>query len=375
MKKTKILQVIGGGEFGGAERHLLTLMRLLDRELFSPVLLCLCEGPFAEQCRAEGIETHEIIMRHKLDLATVKPIRQLIESEGIDLVHTHGVRANLVARTASRQAAVPVVTTFHSMLRYDYQSRWEAYTARILTLLTNGKTDCFIAVSRAIKEDLIRMGVPEAKITVIYNGLDQARLSASSPNPDIKEQLQIDPGKRVLAVVGRLHSVKGQSYFLEAAQLLLPRFPDLLFLLIGEGPDRPAIEQKIKDLKLEQNVFMTGFYPRMNDLYPAIDILCMPSLMEGLPFVLLEAMSFGIPVIASRVGGIPEIVRDKINGLLVSSRDSAELARAMSELLSDRELAARLAANGRETVQEFTLTNMARKTEAVYQTALKRNQS
>jgi hypothetical protein len=126
MNKIKVLQVIGGGEFGGAEQHLLTLMRLLDRDRFSPVLICLCEGPFAELCRREGIETHEIFMSHKLDLKVVDPIRTLIRENRIDIVHTHGMRANLAARMAGKKEGIPVITTFHSILRYDYQSAWEA---------------------------------------------------------------------------------------------------------------------------------------------------------------------------------------------------------------------------------------------------------
>ena len=143
MKRLKVLQVIGGGEIGGARGTCLPLCALWTGREVYPELLCLCRGPFA-LCRQEGITTHEAIMRHKLDLTTVAPIRRLIRKQDIDIVHTHGVRANLVARIAGRAEGVPVVTTFHSLLRYDYSSQAEAWVARVLTRLTNNRTDRFM---------------------------------------------------------------------------------------------------------------------------------------------------------------------------------------------------------------------------------------
>jgi glycosyltransferase involved in cell wall biosynthesis len=366
MKKLKVLQVIGGGEIGGAERHLLTLMRLMDRERFTPELLCLCHGPFAGVCREEGITTHEIVMRHKLDLATVAPIRRLIKEQGIDLVHTHGVRANLVARMAGRSENVPVVTTFHSVLQYDYSTSAEAAVARFLTRLTNNRTDRFIAISGAIKEDLVAMGVTPHRIKVIYNGLDVSLLTPGDSPDNVRRNLGISPGQRVVAMVGRLHAVKGHIFLLKAAQQIITQHHDVVFLLVGEGPERRTIEKTIQELGLEDKVIMTGFYPNISDLYPIMDMLCLPSLMEGMGLVLLEAMYFGVPVVATQVGGIPEVIIDGESGLLVDPGNSRALAMAITWLLDDPGLQRQLITGGLRRAQQFTVENMVRHTERVY---------
>ena len=360
------MHVIGGGEIGGAERHLLTLMELLDKEYFTPELLCLCQGPFAASCRARGITTHEVIMRHKLDLGTVEPVRRLIREQNIGLVHTHGARANLVARIAAHQEGVPIVTTFHSVLRYDYQSWWEAFMARVLTRLTNGLTAFFIAVSGAVKEDLMDMGVAADRIRVIYNGLDLSGLVPEIGAVEVRARLQLPPEGRVVATVGRLHPVKGQVYFLEAAASLSASFPDVVFMMAGEGPERPVLEQRIKELGLTERVVLTGFYPHTSDLYPVMDVFCLPSLMEGMPLVVLEAMHFGVPVVAARVGGVPEVVQDGETGLLVPPENSEALAEGIARLLQERELAAELAERARKQVMEFTVESMVRQVEDIY---------
>lgn len=366
MKKLKVLQVIGGGEIGGAERHLLTLMRLMDRERFTPELLCLCRGPFAPQCRQEGITTHEVIMRHKLDLATVAPIRRLIRKQDIDIVHTHGVRANLVARIAGRAEGVPVVTTFHSLLRYDYSSSAEALVARALTRLTNNHTDRFIAVSGAVKEDLTTMGVKPDKVQVIYNGLDVSALVPGDDPDAVRRKLGILPGQRVVAMVGRLHAVKGHVFLLQAARQVVAQYDDVVFLLVGEGTERRLIERTVEELGLNDKVIMTGYYPNVSELYPIMDMLCLPSLMEGMGLVLLEAMYFGVPVVATQVGGIPELIIDGESGLLVAPGNSEALAVAITWLLDDPDLRQRLIVGGQRRAQEFTVEKMVRQTEMVY---------
>lgn len=366
MKRLKVLQVIGGGEIGGAERHLLTLMRLMDRERFNPELLCLCHGPFADLCREEGLTTHEVIMRHKLDLATIAPIRRLIKEHHIDLVHTHGVRANLVARMAGRAENVPVVTTFHSVLRYDYSSSSEALVARCLTRLTNNRTARFIAISGAVKDDLMAMGVAPDKIEVIYNGIDTSLFTPDNTPDRVRGKLGIAPGQRVVAMVGRLHAVKGHVFLLQAARQIVAQHDEVVFLLVGEGPERQVIEKTIRELGLDGKVIMTGFYPNISELYPLMDMLCLPSLMEGMGLVLLEAMHFGVPVVATQVGGIPEVIIDGESGLLVDPGNSQALAVAITWLLDSPDLQRKLITNGRQRAQEFTVESMVRHTERVY---------
>ena len=292
-------------------------------------------------------------MRHKFDLGTIKPIREYLIKHNIDLVHTHGVRANLVARTAAKQAGLPVVTTFHSVLRYDYDSIYKALIAKYLTKATNKYTDRYIAISGAIKEEIKALGVPEELITVIHNGLDTSRYLLTLNPEVIKSQLGLDPELPTVSMIARLHPVKGHQYFLQAARKILDRGIKAQFLIIGEGNYRSQIEKWIKELSLQDKVFIPGYYTPIENIYRVSDLLAVPSLMEGLGLVVLEAMYFKVPVVASNIGGIQEIIRHGENGLLVEPKDVPALADAISTLIQDRELALRLTKAGKKPCSTF----------------------
>jgi len=316
MDKIRVLHVIGGGEVGGAEELVLTLMKLLDREKYEPYLLCLCEGPFAGLAEEQGLKAFVLPMKHKLDISTVTPLRKYIRDNNINIVHTHGVRANLVARIAAKKEIIPVVTTVHSILRYDYDSIIKAVFARYLTMLTNKNTDRFIAISRVIEREIIKMGVSPDRITVVHNGLDISKFAQPREPYKVKEELHLETDKPVVTMVARLHPVKGHEYFLRAARKVIDMGFKVQFLIIGEGIYREKIEQRVKELGLENIVKMPGYYSQVEDIYAVSDILCVPSIMEGLGLVILEAMFFNVPVIASDTGGIPEIIEDGVDGLL-----------------------------------------------------------
>jgi glycosyltransferase involved in cell wall biosynthesis len=343
----------------------LSLLKLLDHK-FSLQLLCLCEGPFASYAAESGFDSFTIPMKHRLDITTIKPIRQFIKQQDISIVHTHGVRANLVARLAAKQEGKPVVTTVHSVLDYDYDSRLKANFARIITRLTNNKTDCFIAISGAIKNDLLKMGIPENKIELIYNGLDPGKFNTNHNLQALRERLGIKPDRLVISMIARLHPVKGQEYFLQAARIIKESGIPAQYLLVGEGISRDKLEAMVDQLELRSDVIMPGYYSAVEDIYALSDIICLPSLMEGLGLVVLEAMYFKVPVIASNVGGIPEIIKDGVNGLLVKPRDSQALASAVIRVISDQKLRNQLIIEGQKKVSEFSPENMANRVENIY---------
>lgn len=367
MKKHKVLHVIGGGEIGGAEELVLTLLKLLDRNKYEAYLICLCEGPFEAVAAQQGLKTSTIPMKHRVDLSPVQPLRKYIQEQDISIVHTHGVRANLVARIAACRESRPIVTSVHSVLRYDYDTAAKALFARVLTRLTNLKTDRFIAISRAIEEDILGMGVNPDRITLIHNGLDISKFGLPADGEQLKNNLGLNPDLPIVSVVARLHPVKGHEYFLQAARILLDRGIKAQFLLVGDGIYRDRLEKMRTDLKLDQDVFMPGYYSPIEDIYGISDLVCLPSLMEGLGMVILEAMHFNVPVVASRVGGVPEIITDGVNGLLVEPRDPEGLAAAMAKVFSDPELRGRLCTQGQKTVGVFSMESMIRKEEKIYE--------
>lgn len=370
MERKRIVHIIGGGEIGGAERLVLTLMQLLDKTRYEVQLICLCPGPFAELAAEKGFKVTTLAMKHRLDITMIKPIRQYLAENHIDLVHTHGVRANLVGRPAAKKEGLPVVTTVHSVLDYDYDHVLKAYVARLVTRLGNKYTDQFIAISKAIAQELVDLKVPENKINIIYNGLDTSKLISTRPPEELSSSWGLNPNCPVISMIARLHPVKGHEYFLRAARLVIDSGIEARFLIIGEGISRHDIEIQVKQLGLEDYVVMPGYYSQVADIYAISSILCVPSLMEGLGLVVLEAMYCGVPVIASRVGGIPEIISNGVDGILIEPGDFKALAEAITSLYKDANQREFLVQNGLNKVKHFTIEYMGEQVDDLYQSLL-----
>ncbi|MFZ5634581.1 MAG: glycosyltransferase [Bacillota bacterium] len=369
MKRLRVLHVIGGGEFGGAERHILNLATAIDPKLVEVSVCCLFADPFLQVAREAGIRAHAVPMRHKLDFSILTKMKDLIVREKIDIVHTHGVRANLVGRLAARMAGVEtVVTTVHSLLVQDYPDLFSRLANMFIERASRGLTTHFIAVSGGLQKALIQQGVPEQKITVIYNGLnpDLFREAGSSAGR-WREKAGFEPGTQLVAVVGRLHPVKGHRYFLKSAAEVLKERKDVHFLVVGSGPERNRLEEYTRKLGISDYVTFTGFVADVSGLMPDLNLLIVPSLWEGFGLTALEAMAVGVPVVATSVGGLPEIVEHCTTGLLVPPADEAGLTRGIIWMLDHPQEAVEMAAAARTMVErKFTASAMARRTEDLY---------
>jgi glycosyltransferase involved in cell wall biosynthesis len=205
MERNKIVHLIGGGEIGGAERLVLTLMKLLDKNRYDVQLICLCEGPFAKLVSEQGFKATTLPMKHKLDITMMPPVRKYLLENRINLVHTHGVRANLIGRPAAKKEGLPVVTTVHSVLQYDYDNILKAKFARFITRLGNKYTDRFIAISNSIAEELIEMNIPSNKINIIHSGLDISKFAAGRLPGEVKAVLGINNNRKIISMIARLH--------------------------------------------------------------------------------------------------------------------------------------------------------------------------
>lgn len=372
MKHHRVLQVIGGGEIGGAERHVLGLLTGLSAYGYDSSLICLCAGPFCEKAAESGINSITIEMKGKLDITKIAPLREYMRRERIDIVHTHGVRANLVARKAAKALRLPVVTTFHSAIAHDYSSRAAAMMAGFITRVTNRYTDEFIAISDSIRSDALRMRIDPAKVVTIYNGID-FNGTPQDARKTWRRSFGIDDQASVVGVVARLHEVKGHVYLLEAIKKIITDFPGIRLVFVGEGPYREVIEAKIKQLGLGEYIIMTGFIENLSGIYQSFDVACLPSLMEGMGITLLEAMYEGTPVVASRVGGIPELIRDGVDGVLVEPANPTKLAEALKQVLGDAEMCKQIAASAKLRAEQFSRPAMLRATANIYDKLLERD--
>src|ERR1051326_2913552 len=317
---------------------------------------------FYERARRGGISVRMVHCRGRADWRAVREIKQDIAEDGIDLVHTHGYKADLYGYFAARGAEKPIVATCHN---------WLGGTAALgiynrLDRMVLKRFSAVAAVSESVRERLLKSGMAAEKIKLIGNGIDVAAFACGEALLELRE---VD--RKVIGIVARLDMQKGFQYLLDAVRELAPRFPSLRVVVVGEGPDRGAIEQMIEQNGLRDKVMLAGKRSDMANVYASMDIFVQPSLNEGLPMTVLEAMAASKPVIATTVGGIPKIVQEEKTGLLVNPGDASALRNAIARLLGDGDLCRRIAAAGHEWVaKNYTAGAMAMQYRALYDKVL-----
>ncbi|MHB8073576.1 glycosyltransferase [Desulfosporosinus fructosivorans] len=363
MKPYKILHIIGGGEIGGAEQHVLTLLNGLDRSRFTPHLLCLTHGPFAALARESNILSRTLPMHFPIDLSPLPNLIRWARKKEINLIHTHGSRANLLGRLSAKWLGIPSLTTVHSSLAHDYLSSWSAHIALRIDRLTLPLTSGIITVSEYLAKEVAARG--GRNLETIYNG--QAPIVFANPSASRQQfrlQWGIPADALVLGTIGRLHPTKGHTTLIKAAAHLHLQFPTLHLLIIGDGPQRSNLELELKQSGIPYT--LTGYLPQAYETLPAMDLFVLPSVSEGMGLVLLEAMQAGVPIVASAVGGIPEVVRAGKDGLLVPPGDVAAFSTACSKLINNPDLAKSLVLAGLSRWPRFSIDSMVRETELVY---------
>ena len=271
-----------------------------------------------------------------------------IRRNRIQIVHTYGFYPNVFAVPAARIAGASIVVASirdRGDILTPVQRRMQKWVCRL--------ADCVLVNAEAIRDTLIEQGYRPDNIVVIRNGIVLSRFGAREKGAALRRELGLPPSAPLVFVFSRLNPMKGVEYFLDAAALLAPGFPDVRFLIVGDGAGRKELEDRAGRLGLAERVIFTGFRNDVPDLIPEAAISVLPSLSEGLSNSLLESMASGVPVIAARVGGNPEIVEHDVSGLLVPARDSAALAGAIGSLLQDPQLASRMGEAGRRRVAEL----------------------
>lgn len=370
-ERINVLYVIWSLQTGGAERVVADLARGLDRTRFRPMVCCLnFKGRLAEELEADGIPVFALDKKPKLDPGVLFKLARLMRREKVDVVHTHLWTSSFWGRLAASIAGVPVVVvTEHNL------DLWRRAPHFLSDRLLGRWTDAWIFVSREV-DAFYRARLPgrEAAFHTVHNGVDLASLRSAPGLPlRVKEKMGLPPGKRVVGVVGRLEARKGHRFFLEAMRTVLAAEPDTVGIVIGEGKEGPALAVQHESLGLGDGVRLVGYWASVAEALSVIDVFVLPSLMEGHPIALLEAMAAGKPVVATSVGGNGEAVADGVTGLLVAPGDAAALAAATLSLLRDPERAARMGQAGQAAVRErFSLEAAVRANEQIYLDCLQR---
>lgn len=288
------------------------------------------------------------------DLRALLGLRRVFRDWRPAIVHTHTAKAGLLGRIAARSARVPVVVhTFHGHVLHGYFSPRTTAVFRWLETRLAALADGLVAVSESVKADLVRLGVArDEKIRVIPLGLDLEHLSATLPRGTLRQAASIENGAPLVGMVGRLVPIKDAPTFLEAARILRTTRPDVRFALIGDGEERAALGDECRRLGLEEVFTFFGWRSDLAAVYGDLDVVVNASRNEGTPVALIEALAAARPVVATRVGGTPDLLAGGAYGRLVPPRDPAALAEAIRQTLEQSEAARRRALAGRDHVLE-----------------------
>ena len=371
MTAAPVVHVAESAGWAGGERYLLALATEVDRKRFKLSVIVPDDGPLVERLHALDVETCRVPLNDRLVsprafLALVRALQRLRPV----IVHSHGARSNVYARLAARYAGVPVVvSTVHNSL-FDYEvAGWRRALYVLAERITSPLADRIVAVSQAIARDLVdRYRIEAGRTVVVHNGIDAWAFRPTRDSASLRAEMRVPRGGRVVVMAGRMTPQKGWDVLFEAAARLSSVRDDLFWLLVGDGPLRPALTRRAGELGVR--ACFAGARADMADVLGCADVVVLASRSEGLPFTLLEAMALGKPVVATRVGGVPEVVEDGLSGRLVPPEDPAALASAVAAVL-DAPDAVAMGARGRARVQTaFTLDAMVRGIERVYATAL-----
>ena len=372
--KIKIVYIITGTGIGGAEKILYHTVTGLNNNHYSVSVCSLKErGEIARDLERQGIEVHCLKMENKEGfigwLTTIGSLIRLIpylRKLQPTIVHSFLFRANIVARIASYITSIPIVIS--SIRVMGGEKNYFHYLER----MTSFMVDHYITVSESVKDYLVRKSrIPLEKVSVIYNGVNiKEHNSLKMPN-----QRVIGAEDKVVITVGRLHTQKGHSYLLQAIAKVQKEISKVKVLVIGEGEEENNLKNLAKSLDLTDKIIFAGLRVDVEEILPEADLFVLPSLWEGMPNALLEAMALGIPVVATDVGGIPEVVIHEETGILIPPKDSDALASAMIDLLQNNFKAQKMGEAGRDRVEKhFSLARTIEKTECLYKKLLEGKQ-
>ncbi len=324
-------------------------------------------SPLAARARAAGLTVHEVRMRGEWDLPAARRLGRLFRERRPDLVHCHTSHAHTLAALAARGAGRPRLVVSR---RVDFSIYRNFLRLSRFKYLHMG-VDRYVAISGAVREQLARDGVPSARIEVVASGIDADRIERAA-RKDLRVDLGLPPGTPLVGDVAAFGWHKAQEVLVEATPLLLRAVPAAHVALIGEGECRPKVEAVARRLGLlGTRVHFCGFRDDVPEVLGSLDAFVMCSVMEGLCTSALDAQAAGVPVVASRVGGLVEAVADGETGILVPPRDPAALADAVARVLLDRGLGDRLGKAGRARVRErFSVKAMVEGTRSVYRRLL-----
>lgn len=352
----RICQIASGDLWAGAEVQLAaSASYLVERPDVDLTAILMNEGSLAHELRRLGVPVTVIDESRHTALGVLMTLTRWLRDHPVEVVHTHRYKETVLGAIAARLAGVPcLVRTVHG--QSEALRGWHRGKLRMYEVLDGIALRCFadriIAVSRRLAARLQESGYETGTVIPIHNGVDLRKVRPTRGRLAVRQELGIEPGHPLIGTVGRLSPVKGHADFLRAARLILQGEPATRFLIVGDGPLRGELATLAEQLQIAQACRFVGARCDVYDLVGAMDVFVLPSLDEGIPMALLEAMALGRPVVATAVGGVPEVVADHTTGVLVPSRDAPALSEACLELVREPAWAETIGARARRLVEE-----------------------
>jgi len=371
----KVLFVIDGLEFGGGERVFLQLASGL-RGLFDVSFASSPGGKLEREIKSMGLNFFPVSMKRRFSLKPIFQIKEIVQNKQIELVHSQGLRADFFARIATKLAGAPynICTIAMPVEGFDLQlMRRKVY--RYLDCLTERYVQRFIVVSNSLKRLLIESrGIEPFRVVKIYNGVElQYYLSDYGKDSD-RGQFGISQNTILIGAIGRMVWQKGFKYLIQSIPEVIGKIPCVKFLFVGDGFMRKSLERMAENLKVEERIIFTGYRSDIKKILSAIDLLVVPSLLEGFPIITLEGMAMSKPIIATNIDGINEQITNGENGLLVPPGSPESIAEAIIKVSNDSEFADKIGVAARKRVEnEFSVEKMVSETENVYRSLLRSN--
>ena len=379
MKKIKIFLLIARLNIGGAALQVIDLTKLLDKEKFEVSLVTGCEGKDeGNMLSLLGEEEVKPILIPELgreislldDLKAFAKLFFLIRREKPDIVHTHTAKAGTLGRLAAKLVGAPVIIhTFHGHIFHSYFGPLKTKIFLLIERFLSLFTTRIITISPAQRKEILELGIGnKKKVVCIPLGFDLSKfLDCQEKRGELREELGLSESHLLIGIIARLVTIKGHTYFFEAAKMILDQMKTARFIVVGDGELREEFKELVKKLKIEEATFFLGFRSDLDRVYAGLDLIVLSSLNEGLPTAIIEAMASAKPVVSTRVGGVVDLIEDGVNGLLVPPENPSQLASACLEILCDGERAKKMGREGRRRSSQFELSRLIKDIEVLYE--------
>lgn len=348
----KVLHILKTDGNGGAEKYIKDILINLKKDYEFYLVYDNSGDNVYELINKYNIKNKNIKMRKAYDLKAVKELANYVKKEKINVIHTHFFQENAIAVLAKRlyNLKCKIIRTYHI----------ENNANKLKTIIHNkiiNSSDVIIAVSKYTYEYLVKKGVKKDKIQIVYNGLNFHKIRNKKNKLDIRNDFNISEDEFLIGCVGRLSLEKGQSFLIDCINKI--RDEKFKVLIIGNGEEKEKLNNKIEELKLQDKVYLTGFRKDILEVISSLDMLVAPSMHETLGYSVIEALACDIPVVATRVGGLPEIIDEDINGLLVEYNNITDMCDKIKYIINKKDVYNKYKLNARKSVvKKFKIDNM-----------------